>query len=95
MSEGVYRGKKGWVCSLCKQARGPTGDDPCIPALPGVKYACCGHGGDGHHLAYLYFQNGTRIGMIVTSVSYDDGRPSIQVHGDAIRKQAGICADEQ
>jgi hypothetical protein len=30
-------------------------DDPCIAHLPGIRYACCGHGtGDG----YLYFENG-------------------------------------
>ena len=89
----TYRGTKGWICPLCKQTRCESGDDPCIPALPGVKYACCGHGGEGVHLAYLYFENGVRIGMIVTSISYDDDRPDIQVHGDAIRKQAGFYAD--
>lgn len=72
-----YQGKKGWVCPICKQARGPSGHDPCIPDLPGVKYACCGHGGHGQHEAYLYFENGVRIGMVVTSISYDDDRRSI------------------
>jgi hypothetical protein len=91
MSE--YRGTKNWVCPLCKQSRKANGNDPCIPDLPGVKYACCGHGGHGAHLAYLYFDNGVRIGMIMTSVSYDDARPSIQVHGDDIRRQAGIYGE--
>lgn len=81
MTEQVkpYRGRKGWVCPICKQARGADGCDPCIPNLPGVKYACCGHGGKGMNEAYLYFDNGIRIGMIVTSISYDDDRPSIIV----------------
>jgi hypothetical protein len=30
-------------CPLCKRCR-DDGDDPCIRGLPGVVYACCGHG---------------------------------------------------
>lgn len=70
---------EGWVCPVCKQARGPDMHDPCIPDLPGVKYACCGHGGHGDIEGYLYFENGVRIGMIVTSIQYDDDRRNIVV----------------
>lgn len=34
-------------------------DDPCIPDLPGVRFACCGHG-DTHH-AYLVLDDGTDL----------------------------------
>lgn len=44
------------VCGVCQRAYVPQYEhDPCIAALPGIRYACCGHGaGDG----YLYFNNG-------------------------------------
>lgn len=41
MSQGFN--KKG-LCKLCKEPRTEYGDDPCIANLPGVLYACCGHG---------------------------------------------------
>ncbi len=43
-------------CDLCRKPYVPGYDnDPCIEALPGIKYACCGHGsGNG----YLFFENG-------------------------------------
>lgn len=74
--------KKGWVCPLCKLARGPDYHDPCIRNLPGVKYGCCGHGGHGDTQGYLYFENGVCIHFNVTSISYDDDRPRINVPGD-------------
>lgn len=74
-----YQSQEGWICPLCKQARGKDLFDPCIPNLPGVAFACCGHGGLTPYEGYLYFENGVRIGMIVTSVSYDDHRPRITV----------------
>lgn len=77
----VYQGRKDWVCPICKQARGKDGHDPCLATLPGVKYACCGHGGHGMHPGYIYFENGIRIGIIVTDVSYEDGRSSVIVPG--------------
>lgn len=45
-----------WPCSACGAER-PTaeGHDPCIANLPGVSYACCGHG-YGH--AYVTFSDG-------------------------------------
>lgn len=54
--------EEGWECPECHLKRGADGHDPCMGALPGVKYACCGHGGktmssDG----YIYFENGTVV----------------------------------
>ncbi len=77
MTERAYQGKKGWVCPVCKQSRGPDGDDPCIRRLPGVLYACCGHGGSGQCEPYIYFENGIRIGFVPNSISYDDGRQPV------------------
>lgn len=78
-TEPKYLGRKGWVCPVCRQARTAEGHDPCIPNLPGVIYACCGHGGTGVTAGYIYFENGVRIGMIVTDISYDDDRSRIDM----------------
>jgi hypothetical protein len=34
--------------------------DPCLGVLPGVKYACCGHG-DPDDAAYIFFENGVIV----------------------------------
>lgn len=57
--------RPGATCPKCKKARTVHSDDPCIACLPGVLYACCGHGETG---GYLYFENGIRIGMQVLMV---------------------------
>lgn len=45
-------------CKKCGKNRTPEGHDGCLGALPGVKYACCGHGVvDG----YVYFESGIVI----------------------------------
>lgn len=31
-------------CAWCAQRRLPNGNDPCLGTLPGVAFACCGHG---------------------------------------------------
>ena len=42
-------------CPVCKLfPDDDDGHDPCIRNLPGVKNACCGHGGEG----YAEFENG-------------------------------------
>lgn len=48
-----------WPCVACGAA-GPTseGHDPCIANLPGVDFACCGH---GKQPGYIAFANGTVI----------------------------------
>ena len=75
----MHQWEEGWICPVCKQARKADGYDPCIPALPGVMFACCGHGGKVQNDGYIYFENGVCIRIVTTSISYDDGRPSIQV----------------
>ena len=53
------------LCPKCKKPQTPEGHDPCIANLPGVRYACCGH---GIETGYILFENGLRIGMNVTEV---------------------------
>jgi hypothetical protein len=45
-------------CASCGLKRRPDGQDPCIPNLPGVRGACCGH---GQGWGYIEFENGTSI----------------------------------
>jgi hypothetical protein len=41
-------------CPKCNMKKTTDGHDPCIPNLPGVRSACCGHGvKDG----YIMFEN--------------------------------------
>lgn len=47
-----------WPCPGCGQKISPEGHDPCIRNLPGVKYACCGHGVSS---GYIAFENGVVI----------------------------------
>jgi hypothetical protein len=49
---------EGWHCRWCKLTRKADLHDPCLGELPGVKYACCGHGGK---YGYIYFTNGQVI----------------------------------
>lgn len=44
---GWYKGR----CIACGLEPTDAGHDPCIPALPGVRFACCGHGWDGGYIA--------------------------------------------
>lgn len=59
----------GAACPLCKMPRSPEGHDPCIRNLPGVRFACCGHGVEH---GYVYFENGVCIRMKVESVEQYD-----------------------
>lgn len=45
-------------CVKCKLPRTEKGHDPCLANLPGVKFACCGHGVEN---GYIYFENGIVI----------------------------------
>ena len=45
-------------CKACGLSRKKSGHDPCIENLPGVKFACCGHGIEP---GYIYFENGTIV----------------------------------
>jgi hypothetical protein len=40
-------------CKKCGLLAANDEPDPCLGLLPGVKFACCGHGGEG----YIYFTN--------------------------------------
>ena len=57
--------KEGWICPACGLARGPSLHDPCIENLPGVDFACCGH---GQHSGYISFEDGTVIRFIPVCV---------------------------
>lgn len=46
-------------CRICNKKRTDKGHDHCIRDLPGVKYACCGHGDP--QKAYIYWENGLII----------------------------------
>ncbi len=65
----------GWACPECHLTRGPDCCDPCIGKLPGVLFACCGHGGKtkANGGGYIYFENGVTIRFErLTQVQYDD-----------------------
>lgn len=47
--------KVDWPCPKCGEHRTPKGHDPCIANLPGVEYACCGHGVER---GYAKFEDG-------------------------------------
>jgi hypothetical protein len=43
-------------CPVCKMLPTKDGHDACIANLPGVKFACCGHGVTGY--GYISFEDG-------------------------------------
>ncbi|SCG85625.1 hypothetical protein [Methanobacterium congolense] len=45
-------------CVRCGKKPDPEGYDACLGKLPGVKYACCGHGVEEGH---IIFENGTTL----------------------------------
>jgi len=55
-------------CSACKEHRTPEGHDPCIANLPGVLYACCGHGNEE---GYIKFEDGRVIRFNAVQVDLD------------------------
>jgi hypothetical protein len=59
--------KKG-LCKLCKEPRTERRHDPCIANLPGVLYACCGHGiEDG----YIKFEDGRTLNFTPIEMELD------------------------
>jgi len=46
------------ICPKCKMKPTEDNHDPCIKNLPGVRFACCGHGVDD---GYIWFENGVMI----------------------------------
>jgi len=51
--EGVER-----PCASCGVVADEDAPDPCLGSLPGVTYACCGH---GVRRGYIRFENGTTL----------------------------------
>jgi len=47
------------ACGHCGKSQTENGHDACIPDLPGVMNACCGHGIVSE--AYIQFENGECI----------------------------------
>ncbi len=45
-------------CIKCNKYQTEEGHDPCMANIPGVKYACCGH---GIRQAYITFEDGRTI----------------------------------
>lgn len=59
---------KNRTCPECGKFPNTKGHDHCIQNLPGVKYACCGHG--TREKSYIVFENGLIIrGFIVDKLS--------------------------
>lgn len=56
------------TCEHCRQDQTRAGHDPCISDLPGVHFACCGHGGgpsfsQGAPIPYLVERHATLYGQ--------------------------------
>lgn len=58
-SERVAAGPPDRACDRCKQKGTSRGHDACLGTLPGVRYACCGHGDKRY--AYIHFETGETI----------------------------------
>jgi hypothetical protein len=54
--ESIYNHNR--KCPKCLENETQDGHDPCIKNLPGVRFACCGH---GEHEGYIMFDNGTLV----------------------------------
>ena len=57
-ARAIAEGRPPERCRWCNRERTPEGHDGCLGTLPGVVYACCGHGGDA---GYVMFENGLTI----------------------------------
>lgn len=57
-SKGRFVSKRKLKCPKCNKCVTEDGHDPCITNLPGVEYACCGH---GLKEGYIAFKNGVII----------------------------------
>ena len=54
----LYDNKNPRPCAECGRERQHDQPDPCLGWLPGVKFACCGHGFEG--FGYIVHEDGTR-----------------------------------
>lgn len=69
MDRPPHQWENGWVCPHCYMTR--TNEvDPCLGRLPGVLYACCGHGGKTScwPSGYIYFENGMTLRFSMVAV---------------------------
>jgi hypothetical protein len=57
-------------CPVCNKCRTRAGHDPCIPNLPGVVNACCGHGKSSG--GYIEFVDGRLIRFHTTTIEQTD-----------------------
>ena len=48
----------GKPCGKCGKLLPESGPDPCLGMLPGVRFACCGH---GKERGYIMFANGLTV----------------------------------
>ena len=55
-------------CPLCNKLRRADGCDPCLGRLPGVTYACCGH---GKREGYIIFENGIKVSTLKLETEED------------------------
>lgn len=78
----------GWVCPECGLARGEDKVDPCLGKLPGVLFACCGHGGKTPNTGYIYFENGTCVRFGELNVEHVD-KDDLQRSLDCKRRMEG------
>ncbi len=91
----------GWECPACHLRRGPDRHDPCLGELPGVSYACCGHGGfpgtTVRGSGYVVFANGKTLrfaaGARVDGVGYPEIGPYVDGAGfrDAANYNSAFC----
>lgn len=61
MSTEARQRDPGWKCPECGLTRQFDQLDPCFGRLPGVVFACCGHGGLVGTDGYVYFESGVII----------------------------------
>jgi hypothetical protein len=79
MEKSGYNEKK--LCVLCKEPRTSKGHDPCIANLPGVLYACCGH---GIHNGNIKFEDGRNL--VFTPLEMELNKP----HHKMVKKPVPI-----
>jgi len=54
------------LCPKCQKFPTKEGHDACLGTLPGVKFACCGHGQAGQ--GYIMFNNGVVLRGTFTKI---------------------------
>ena len=87
-------------CKLCKAKVESGGHDPCIANLPGVTYACCGHGldtasgyvafDDGRCMRFSGLTGGTKIREVVDDILNGKDAPNGFVFDDDTMWWAGL-----